>query len=266
MKKSWEDFEDECITYLSNTHNKNCTFEKFGKSDSTNSDIRVTTNNETFFIEVKEPLAQAGQFVLIPDNNSKTFLFSSKNKSNENKHTKDIINHMNDNFSDFCTAGTKGKELVIEQIIIDNWVMDYYLNKGVKYFITKNNDFIVIPIQKLGEYFNITAKYRIKRSGSSSAPKNKHTEIIDTLNKNYKINSSNIIGTKLLINCSANLNKIKFNIPSQPQNEFYLSNKGENIFEVKKLSNTCNMNVIFSIVLKCEQKLEDLKQFNNEFF
>lgn len=264
MAKTWKDFENNCFEYLTNTYGTHCTFEKLGESDSTQADIKVITKNETFFIEVKEPKAQCGQFVLIPDIENNKFKFSSKNKSLENKYTDEIINHMDDNFDIFKDAGTKGANLIINQNIIDNWVIDYYTNKSVKFFITKifinkNENYIIIPTNELNDYFDITGKYRIKKSGSSPAPKNVHNEIIQILNQKFSITDTKIIGKKLLVVSDEDLNKSKFKIPSNPKDEFLLSQKSDNTFEVKKLSNTLNMNVIFSISLKNNINVDNTK-------
>lgn len=265
MKKTWKDFENDCYNYLTNTYGTNCTFEKLGESDSTQTDIKVTNKKGSFFIEVKEPKAQCGQFVLFPDIENKQFNFSNSNKSLENEHTSVIINHINNDFDMFKNAGTKGTNLDINQNTIDNWVIDYYINKSVEFFMTKtkNNDYLLIPTNELNDYFNITAKYRTKKSGSSSAPQNTHDEIIQTLQQEYSITNTKIIDKKLYVFGGEDLNKTKFKIPSKLTDKFYLSAKDNNKLEVKKLSLNANMNVIFSISLKNNITINNTK-FENK--
>lgn len=74
---------------------------------------------------------------------------------------------MNNLFDEYLEAGTKGKEIVFDNCnnVFSTWIIDYYKNKGVKYFIT--NNYIILPIERFSDYFNVSAKYRVKRSGSS---------------------------------------------------------------------------------------------------
>ena len=44
-------------------------------------------------------------------------------------------------------------------------------------------------------------------------------------------------------------------------NTFYLSDLGNDTYEIRKLSNTRNMTVIFSIKLKKSQDINDLAEF-----
>ena len=105
-----EEFEKECYEYLKEKYQDfDVTFKKDGGMDSTKSDIEVFKNGKSqFFIEVKDTKAQSGQFVVLPDEETKTFSFSDSNRSKENEMTKQIICFMNSRFSDFCNAGTKG--------------------------------------------------------------------------------------------------------------------------------------------------------------
>lgn len=85
--------------------------------------------------------------------------------------------------------------------------------------------------------------------------------IIQILKDNYKITSSYVSNKKLFVSCTENISKIRF---AHGDYTYYLSPKNENEFEVRRLSNTYNMNVIFSISLKQNQDLSDLKSFEND--
>ena len=110
MPKKWKEFEEACCIYLNATYgNEQRLFIHHGGSDSTESDIEFKLNeNSHFFIEAKMNASQCGQFVLLPDFERKTFSYSDKNKFPENEHSKEIIEHMNNNFVVFSEAGTAG--------------------------------------------------------------------------------------------------------------------------------------------------------------
>lgn len=56
------------------------------------------------------------------------------------------------------------------------------------------------------------------------------------------------------------LNKLKFQVDDS---EYMFSHFKENIYHIRKLSNTRNANVIFSIELRKEQNPTDLENFVN---
>ena len=94
-----ESFELESLNYLKEyySYNDSIQYVHHKTTDSTHSDIEVLINGESkFFIEAKDTNAQSGQFVLIPNDESQTFLFSPRNKSNPNSITDIIITHMNE--------------------------------------------------------------------------------------------------------------------------------------------------------------------------
>lgn len=73
----WEDFEIDCTDYLNKAFGEYAYFIHQGGSDSTAPDILVKTNKGTsFYIEAKHCPAQCGQFVLLPDVKSSTFIYS----------------------------------------------------------------------------------------------------------------------------------------------------------------------------------------------
>lgn len=252
-KLLWKIFEEECFDYLKNTY-KNTKFRYLGKADSTISDIEVIDKN--FFIEVKSSKSQCGQFVVLENEN--VFQYSYKNKTCINKYSEDIINYMNRNFLKFNNAGTNGVDIDMDKKVFASWIINYYKTKNTKYFITKGNNYIVIPLEKINEYFDITACYRVKKSGSSNPSIKNINEIADF----FKYNSINfelkINDKKLYIITEYHLDKkIKINNYS-----YQFNNINKNIYNIRKLSNTNNANVIFSIkLIKNYQKEEDLRLF-----
>lgn len=258
---SWQEFEEKCTSYLSNTYgfNGRVQYHLVGKENSNTSDIKVcTSHKKTFFIEVKMEKSQCGQFVLQPNFESKTFIFSPLNKSIPTETTKKIINHMNINFEKYLNGGI----LTLSDDILYSWVIDHYSKLGVKYLITSHNEKIIIfSLNKIPIYFKINARYRIKKSGSRPLSELKRNIFIKTL-KERGYNFTYYMDDTNLIVCSPELT-----IGKRFQNKtdnFYLAKYGDKI-RVRLLSNTANSNVIFSFSLKkFTQDENDLKSFIND--
>ena len=66
---------------------------------------------------------------------------------------------------------------------------------------------------------------------------------------------------KLFVDISEKIQKDKFVLGDYT---YYLSRQNSEIYEVRKLSNTYNMNVIFSIELIKTQDENDLKEFKSD--
>lgn len=252
MLKSWEINEEECCSYLTNNYGDKFTLE--GLHNSNISDIKVKNNN--FYIEVKSIKSQCGQFVVLEENNE--FIYSSKNKTFINEYSNYIINYMNNNFYLFTNVTSKPIDIILDTNIFYSWVKNFYKLKNVKYFITKvnSNNYIIIPIDSIDNYFNISACYRVKKSGSSNITKNNFDEIKLVLNNiDFAFVEKN---EKIFIRTKENINeKLKgYNYTYQ----FKLINK--DLYEIRRLSNTNNPNVIFSIeLIKKEQDENDLNLF-----
>lgn len=266
-----ESFELESLKYLKEyyRYNDSIQYVHHNTTDSTHSDIEVLINGESkFFIEVKDTKAQSGQFVLIPNDESQTFLFSPRNKSNPNLITDTIIAHMNSQYENFKNAGKSGCEINLDSKNFINWIISYYKQKNVRYIITKRENMIILPIDKFGEYFNVSAKYRSKKSGSSEPAVRDIPNIINILECKFKIKTDSIIKVleqgknKLYVVSKQNLSGTKFDYGKYT---YYLSKYEEPFcYEVRRLSNTNNMNVIFSIMAKKEQLNSDLETFKAE--
>lgn len=99
----------------------------------------------------------------------------------------------------------------------------------------------------------VSAKYRMKRSGSSSLGKNRVVVyaklLLNNQAHNYKVTNVRIDGDKLFVSSDKELHNLRFIAPADEMNEYMFSVRN-NKYEVRKLSNTCNANVIFSIKLK----------------
>ncbi len=250
----WEEFELDCTNYLNHKFGKYANFIHQGGADSTVADILVkTVSGNTFYIDVKHSPAQCGQFVLFSNIEKHSFEYSSKNINRNNEWAGIIIKHMNKYFDEFREVGTAGKDIILDngKDIFSNWIIHSYKDKNVKYFIT--NNYIIVPIDKFADYFEVSAKYRIKRSGSSSLGKNRVVTyaklLLNNQAHNYKVTNVRIDGDKLFVSSDKELHNLRFIAPADEMNEYMFSVRN-NEYEVRKLSNTCNANVIFSIKLK----------------
>mgnify|MGYP000608834632 FL=1 len=122
--------------------------------------------------------------------------------------------------------------------------------KGVEFFITKDTeDFLIFPIDQISKYFNVIAKYREKKSGSSNLNNSNKSDF------EYAMINAGIdfIFNGLEIISDTNLDGIKV---KGNKYDYLIIKKGSN-YMVRKLSNTRNANVIFSIEL---MKYDDEQQ------
>lgn len=242
----WEDFEVECTDYLKKAYGDYAKFTHKGGSDSTVPDIYVETEHGSFYIDAKHSPAQCGQFVLLPDISTGTFQYSPQNVNRINTYAKKIMEHMNKSFDEFRDAGTAGKDIVMpgDQDIFADWIIEIYKEKGARFFITNNQT--ILPIERFKEYFEITAKYRIKRSGSSSVGKSRIPAVKDHITHDYVVQDTRIDGDKLFVISREPYHNERFILHGYE----YMFSLRDHEYEIRKLSNTYNANVIFSIKLK----------------
>lgn len=259
----WEIFEEECTHYLNSTFgNDRIKFELQGGHDCTTADIKTFINNSyKFSIEVKQKSAQSGQFVLL-DNGSELY-YSPRNKSPINEFSQLIITYMNTNYDWYKNVSTNSLEIDLPKYIFESWIQNHYRNKNVKYIITSYDyNYIIFPLNKYGEYFKINANFRIKGSGSSPLPKRDTFQVSDIVESTYGNNSIIHKGKKAFCYTPVNIpNKTQV----RTRDRRYQLNKVDiGIYEVRKLSNTRNANVIFSIELIKIQSPDDIHIFKKE--
>lgn len=251
--ETWKQFELDCTNYLNETYGNR--FHHLGFSDSTVSDIKYDDGKTQFFIEAKMPSAQSGQFVLLPNFENREFNFSTRNKSKKDETVEFIIKYMNENFEKYVDAGTKGVDIDLPKDVFASWITNTYRQNNVEFFITKGVDYIIFPIEKYSHYFDISCTFRVKKSGSSGVPKYLQGDVLEFIRQedpNCGVNDS------FEIESSVDLNKFSFSIG---ENDFLIKEKSPNLYRVRRLSNTRNANVIFSISLIQEQNKEDLEEF-----
>ncbi len=256
MKEN-EKFELNSAQYLQNTYGSDTvTFTHLGGHTSNVPDIRLDINGKTaYYIEVKMNHAQCGQFVLKPDYQTHTFIYTAK--SEENEYTNTIQTYMNQFYDRFVNAGTRGESIELDKSIFYNWVKEYYKHKNVKFFLTYANDYIIFPIEKFDEYFDISACYRCKRSGSSHPSQNNKAELTNLLNS-FGTDYTLEIGKSTYVTINQDLHKKYL---QGPHYEYFFKLVSDNRSVITRCSNTWNSNVIFQIRLKSEQQEEDLQAF-----
>ncbi len=258
MVENWQQLEEQCFEYLKKKY-PNTTFIYYGKSDSTNPDILVKNYSSNYYIEVKSPQAQCGQFVLIPNQQKSVFTYSAQNKSPSNKSTEIIMKYMNEHFSYYVSAGADGLDINIDKRVFYDWIISYYSQKKVKYFMTEYNGFIIFPIDKFPAYFDVTCCYRVKKSGSSTPNQNNLIEIGHELKRNgidFKFSKK---ANAYYVETSLNLSDYKI---TGLKYDYILRKEDSTHFKIRRLSNTYNANVIFKIHLKKQfQEKSDLLAF-----
>lgn len=258
--KPGEQFELRCYEYLKKFYKtKETDFYHEGGMNSTKSDIAAIKKGRIdFYIEAKDAVAQSGQFVLLPDEKREVFVFSPRNHSEPSEITDIIINYMNSDFQRFNNAGTAGQSLDIDTGLFADWIIKYYKDKNVKYVISCGSDYVIFPIRKFGHYFNIIANYRIKKSGSSEPAKRDIPTIKQMINEYFTTAKFSQKENKLFVDISERVHKDRFILGTYT---YFLSKQNSGYYEVRRLSNTYNMNVIFSIELIKNQDENDLKEF-----
>lgn len=258
--EKWREFENVCVDFLNRKYgNSNLEFIIAGKSDSTSSDIKVIKNEQLlFYMESKMPESQSGQFVLL--DNDFEFIFSDRNKSEENEFTDLIISYINLNYETFKHVSTNSMPINLPTGIFENWIKNYYKNKNVQFVISadENSNFIIFPTERYGDYFSITGNFRIKTSGSGNLPKKLEKEVKEIFENNFSTCTILREEEKAYIVTDYDLpHKTKV----QGSNYRFQFNEHGNKYLVRKLSNTNNPNVIFSIKLYREQDSIDLTKF-----
>lgn len=249
---TWQEFEIFCLNYLTRIFGNY--FSSRGGSDSTHSDIEYSSERINFAIECKMPHSQSGQFVLIPNEEYKIFDFSKKNKTSRTLDgTEEIITYVNEHFDEFSSPGTKGVDLQMDPSVYERWIKAMYRQKNVEYIMTSINEticdenIVILPLDKIGEYFDISCKYRVKKSGSSGVGKKKYKDACKKLKQSgiefAEVDGYQIYMEKKLIN-SIHVGaegKYKFNLNTCEPAFTYM---------IRVLSNTFNANIIFSLKIK----------------
>lgn len=293
-------FEHTCCNLLNETFkNSRLNFVAHNTANSTESDIKLLVDKKfAFCIEVKENEAQSGQFVLFPDEATRSFKYSKKNKTPPTEEASAIISHMNRNFEEFKKPGGKGVNIDLPQILFSRWIINFYKHKHVKYImscsLSKNdcqgrelsigNELFIAPIDKFSSYFDVSACYRSKRSGSSVVPYKHIHDVEEFLQKEYNISNSDLKSMpKVSVSGETKNSDMRLYITNSGLKQIqeaesdekpiirvgnvnYLFSENANAMgfhEIRKRSTTVNANVIFSVKAKSKQRPEDLENFKS---
>lgn len=276
MSTDWEELENRCYEYLKQKYGKFASIEPFGKADSSKADIKISTKSSgEFFVEVKASNSQCCQFVLFPNEDTEQFDFSRQNRVPLSENCKAIISYMNERYKTYCKVGKKGIPVSVDCSVLYGLVNDFYSEKNVKFFITEGNTLILFPIEKFSDFFDIKAFYRRKTSGSSEPNEsNNNKEIaqgMSTQNLVGTIEYKKVGGkTRCFLHTDADLHKKRLECVEhtyQFKDNNYskaITKRYSNVFEVRRLSNTSNPNVICQLSLKKHtQSKEDTLIFEN---
>ena len=167
--RNWEKFEQEATAYLNETYKHlSVTFQNTGGKDANTSDIKVMKGHQTLFsIEAKYSPSQSGQFVLLEEDGK--YVFSPKNRFEDNPYTNDIIMHLNEYKSIYNPVGQESIEIQYDPNVFAGWIQDHYRSKESEFLIVSdqlNGYKAIIPLEELQRYFVVQAFLRRKRSGS----------------------------------------------------------------------------------------------------
>lgn len=261
----WENFEIRMLSYLRDTYaSKHIQFELKGGCNSTKSDIEVYKNGKfLFYIEIKMPTAQSGQFVILDEGGY--FAYSKKNKEEINEYSRFLINIINENYERYKDVGTKPIIIDVDKLFFAEWIIRHYKKKKVKYVVTEfEQKYVIFPVERYKAYFNITANLRRKKSGSSSLPKKWINEIQDIIRDKYGEVECEIFYKIKHSYLKTNANIIDKLQLEGKENWYQFNSYEKGIYEIRKLSKTNNPNVIFLVEAKSKQNIEDLKKFKDE--
>lgn len=263
MIKAWERFEADCCDYLANEYGDKADFIQQGGSDSVHSDILCkpfSTDSEPFYIEVKSPEAQCGQFVLKADSSNQIFIYSSKNKHKLNAYSKYIIRYMDQNYARYSQVRSGSIDLDIPEEIMIGWIQTAYRDKDAAFFMSYANDgYIIVPLDNLHDAFSFSACYRVKKSGSHSLSKTAFNNIYTDIHQLLRPQKTEYVdGKHVMLTLDEPAADPYITIKRK---HYYLSRKEGTLYELRALSSVCNANVIFSIRAKEDYQNQHLQEF-----
>ena len=264
---NFTEFELSCASYLFERYaHYGCHFQVTGGLDSSSPDIVVSRNGKHVCnIEVKEPIAQCSQFVAFPQESTRSFIYSSLNHpAVASDSSNAILSEMAKDFDRYKKPSSK--ELGLDKELYYDRIIDYYSSfKDSKFFMTRESvdsgNFIIFPTSALRDYFDVTACYRQKKSGSHNPNRNER-DILPALLKEHNIGVTSIIhdGKYTDIIVEADRDE-RFVLESST--DFQFKRTGEKSYRVTCLGKTNNPNVIFSIRPKLPWKDSDWDSFEN---
>jgi hypothetical protein len=168
----------------------------------------------------------------------------------------------------YSRVGKKPIPINVESSVFYGLVDEFYSAKNVKCFMTEDEEIMIFPAAKFPEYFEIAGFYRRKNSGSSEPNEAKnHAEIIQGL-ADYGIEGDVVYQSvsgkiRCLLHTDAKLDgqrmmcdEYTYQFKDNPHSQKVTKQK-QHVFEVRRLSNTSNPNVICQLTLKKHQQDKD---------
>lgn len=253
----WMQFEVDCTSYLNETYGKY--FVHHGGGNSYLSDIECKKPEHNFFIECKMPKAQGGQFVLKPDFSTKSFVFSSKEPS-AGIWAEAIKKYLSDEkVFDKVVNGKEDVNQFIHTLVLIQWVKKAMIQKRVKYVISARvnakytGDFkvLLIPVEQIQNYFDISASYRFKYNGSKElSASDKSDSLLRTIQSNFggsnlRWEADGSLRSDTALRLSGN-NSTLFGATNQSRG-FSIREVAHNTYKINKLSNNGSMTMTFNI-------------------
>ena len=254
MKLTWKQFEKNAAEFLNDIKKKNnIEIDPKGGADSKSIDIGIKKNGSLILIvEVKMPTSQIGQFVINNDESNNKFILSKRLNKDNIPRTSKILEFINQNYSKYKETVRSGKEVNCDQEIKNNSVSEYLNLKKINYIIScdKNYNFKIVNKSNFFNFFEVDkCVIRNKASGSQHIGSNVFKEVKEYLKENYECQ---IIQKKpkteiIFKNEYSDIEKKKENRYFYVNNKKYYFAKDEDLYFIKKISNTANPTVIFTL-------------------
>ena len=180
------------------------------------------------------------------------FSFCEKSKNDSNSYTQEIIKYLNSNYSSFAGVKTAAIHVDICEDTLFNWVKTVYSDKNVEWIISSKKfknfttkDLLLVPIDEIENYFDISLVFRRKKAGDTHIPGKDiidFKEQLDFISTDYEIKKTN---NKYLLTMNSKLANLNIgskyllsitNVPSQ--------------YYIKKKDINTNPNIMFQLNLK----------------
>ena len=209
-------------------------------------------------IECKYYKSQSSQFVVFENNKDKLFYFSPRNKSLESDALP-IINHLNANYEYYSKNSNNAKgntSLICENNLMSDFIIKNMKNKAsviISSDFTNNFDLkrplTISNVTDIAENYSVSGEYRHKKSGSRPTIK-KHLT-------NFQ-HKAEMINDRFYV-----YDPYKKLDDYQDNKKLFLSKDVvmSGYREIRKISNTNNRNIIFSLKLKDDAKVHTSKDF-----
>ena len=241
---AWYKYEVEQCQHLSSVVPEGFEVHHYGGSDSTIPDIRIDTGKESFYVDSKMDVAQAGQFAL--QYRDGKFSYSSRNKAGvteANSHIVDTINEMG-------IDPDKQTELEFDSSneVFTEHLCNLWREAEVRALVT---DKVLTPIERINENYVVTGSVRPKYSGSSNFGKSSPDEFVSFLSKetgsDIEVKQD---GSDLYVYGQGMEDNQRLEFGGR---RYKLAKKGDG-FRVRKLSDTRSMTVIFKLEFSGKDK------------